>query len=84
MLEQILADLYASEINASLSWFWDAGFHDEMNGYLAEAQVSMLHQAAEWLRDNAVRLYPDSDFAKKYSAGVGILRAARRGLNPGP
>jgi hypothetical protein len=26
-IEAILNDLYASEINASISWIWDGGFH---------------------------------------------------------
>jgi len=73
MIEQILRDLYASEINASLSWFWDGGFDvalgDEMNGYGAQDTVSTLDEAAEWLRSNAVQLYPDSEFAKKHRRG---------------
>jgi hypothetical protein len=26
-LEEILGSLYASEINASISWIWDGGFY---------------------------------------------------------
>jgi hypothetical protein len=36
-MEEILGDLYASEINASISWLWDGGIDvklgDPMNGY---------------------------------------------------
>ena len=59
-----LPDLYASEINASisLSWFWDAGIDvalgDELNGIVAGGQVATLAQAAEWLRASAVRALP--------------------------
>ena len=70
MLENILDDLYASDISASISWFWaggiDVALGDESDGIDAEAQVATLADAAEWLRANAVHLYPNSQFAKKH------------------
>jgi hypothetical protein len=72
-IEEILAALYKSEINVSISWFWDGGIDvklgDPLNGYGAEDQVLTLNEAADWLRENAVRLYPDSDFARRYARG---------------
>jgi hypothetical protein len=69
-LEPILSDLYASEINASISWLWDGGIDvqlgDELNGYKAEGKVSTFAEATAWLRDEACKHYPDSGFARKY------------------
>jgi hypothetical protein len=69
-LEEILADLYASEINASISWLWDGGIDvklgDPLNGYVAEERVGTFAAAAEWLRGQACTYYPDSEFARKY------------------
>ena len=72
-LEPILADLYNSEINASISWLWDGGIDvslgDDLNGFVTGDQVATLAQAAEWLRASAVEHYPDSEFAKKHARG---------------
>jgi hypothetical protein len=69
-IEAILNDLYASQINASISWLWDGGIDvklgDALNGYRAEGKVGTFGAAAEWLRDQACAIYPDSDFARKY------------------
>jgi predicted RNA-binding Zn ribbon-like protein len=66
-LQVILTDLYASEINASISWLWSGGIDvklgDPVNGYDAEDRVSTFAEAAEWLRDQALANYPDSEFA---------------------
>ena len=49
-LEEILQDLYDSEINAVISWLWDGGIDvglgDEMNGYVADGQVRTIAEAA--------------------------------------
>ena len=67
----VLSDLYASEINASVSWFWDGGFDvalgDAMNGWRAKASFDSYIEALEWLRDRACEAYPESEFAKKYA-----------------
>ncbi len=39
---------------------------DPLNGHDAEAVVASPEEATEWLRATAVRLYPDSEFAKLY------------------
>ena len=73
-VEAILDDLYASEINASISWLWDGGIDvklgDELGGFKAEANVRTMREAAVWLRDEACRQYPDSTFAAKYCGFV--------------
>ncbi len=72
-LEQIIADLYDSEINASISWLGDGGIDvsigDDLNGFVTGDQDSTLAEAAEWLRATAVEHYPDSEFAEKYARG---------------
>jgi hypothetical protein len=72
-LERIIADLYESEINASLSWFWDGGIDvsigDDLNGLIARDQLKTLAEVAEWLRANAVEHYPDSQFAENHARG---------------
>ena len=72
-LEQVLTDLYDSAINVDISWMWDGGIDvklgDAMTGYEAEGTVYSASEIAEWLRENAVRCYPDSEFARKYSKG---------------
>ena len=46
MLEHELELIYDSEINVRISWLWDGGIDvrlgDEMNGYLAEENVSSM------------------------------------------
>lgn len=73
MLEQILTDLYDSEINARLHWFWDGGIWVEISDpdeHGAQANVRTFAEAAVWLRDKAIECYPESKFAKKYTAGA--------------
>ena len=70
-LASFVADLHASEINGEIGWFydnvWRAKIGDPWNGYLAENDgLPSLGQAARWLCDQALELYPDSEFAKEY------------------
>jgi hypothetical protein len=71
-IEAILNDLYASEINASISWVWDGGFYAVLgNPKIAEASsLPTIRDAVLWLRDAACRHLPDSDFAQKYCGFV--------------
>jgi hypothetical protein len=69
----ILRDLYESEINYSVSCLWDGGYDvrlgDDLNGW--DAEVTGLHSwrdIADWLKDSAIKLYPDSTFAKIYAS----------------
>jgi hypothetical protein len=70
-LEEILGSLYASEINASISWLWDGGIDvklgEALNGYRAEGKVGTFGAAAEWLREQALIHYSHSEFARKYA-----------------
>lgn len=66
----ILSDLYDSEINFSISTFWDAGFDiklgDAMNGFRAEGTRRTFSEAVEALREWAIEHYPNSQFTAKY------------------
>lgn len=68
MLETLQA-LYDSEINFHLSTFWDGGFTaklgDDMNSYAWEGEFDTVQDAVAGLSAAALRLYPDSVFAKK-------------------
>lgn len=69
-LTAVLSGLYASEINCGLSSFWDAGWEawigDEMNGRKVETtDLSSLDDVARWLHEQALALYPGSDYAKR-------------------
>ncbi|XUM19807.1 hypothetical protein ACRAVF_19265 [Bradyrhizobium oligotrophicum S58] len=59
--------LYDSEINFTISTFWDGGFDvklgDTMNGFKAETTVSTYSEALSWLHDAAMSNYPDSLYA---------------------
>lgn len=69
-LGTIMAALHDSEINGEVSWFfdrvWQVRLGDPQNGYDAGAVVASIEEVEEWLRANAVRLYPDSEFARLY------------------
>ena len=66
----ILQDLYDSEINFSITTFWDSGFQvklgDELNGFVASGCAMEFSNVVEWLLVRAVEKYPDSTFAKTY------------------
>lgn len=66
--------LYDSEINFSISCFWDGGFTakigDDMNGFEAEKTVKTCDEALAWLDVQARLEYPDSLYATgKYPPG---------------
>jgi hypothetical protein len=79
-LEEILISLYASAINISISWIWggdiDAKLGNPMNRYKAEGNVATVTEIADWLRDQAVRHHPSSEFARQFAA-----RRSRSQLN---
>jgi hypothetical protein len=68
-LTQVLQALYRSEINVTISCFWDGGWEvqlgDQLNGFVAETWFdnAKLDDAAAWLADNAKRHFPKSEFA---------------------
>lgn len=67
-MENLLQELYKSEINFRISTFWDEGFKveigDEMNEFVAEFSSHDLSECMNWLQNKAVEIYPDSKFAK--------------------
>ena len=69
-LGTIIAALHDSEINGEMSWFYDGVWRvklgDPANGYDAGTVVASPQEATEWLRANAVRRYPASEFAKRF------------------
>ena len=69
-LGTIIAALHHREINGAVSWLYDGVWRvtlgDEANGIEASAVVVGPKEAAEWLRANAVRRFPHSDFAKRF------------------
>jgi hypothetical protein len=70
----VIQDLYHSEINVSVTSFWDAGFDvklgDKLNGFVAEANFKYWGQVEPWLRDKAIEHFPDSLFAQMYRDGL--------------
>jgi hypothetical protein len=56
----------------SISWVWDGDIDvklgDPLNGYKAEGKVGTVTEVADWLRDQAVRHYPSSEFARQFAA----------------
>jgi hypothetical protein len=71
-LELLLSALHDGEINGAVSWFYDGVWRvtlgDSHNGTDAEAVAGSIGEAVERLRSTAVRLYPDSTFARKICA----------------
>jgi len=62
-----LQEIYDSEINYSISTFWDGGFNikigDETNGFEEEMDFYLIQDAVQWLSERVVILYPDSNYA---------------------
>jgi hypothetical protein len=73
-LGDIIEALHDSEINGSVSWMfdgeWSVTLEDDLNGIEAEATVNSARQAAEWLRANAVKRYPDSAFTRRFPRSI--------------
>lgn len=74
MTNSICQRLYDSEINFTISCFWDDGFvvmlGDSMNDYVAQTSVRTWEQAEQWLRSAAMLHFPDSQFAKDERSNV--------------
>lgn len=79
---KILQELHDSEINAAIETFydgcWTVRLGDRLNGFDAEATVGGMTEAERWLRENAVRLYPESAFARR---ATGLPPQQPRGLD---
>src|SRR3954468_5635643 len=69
----VLKDIYDSEINFEISTFWHGitvRLGDEINGIKAETSVAEWQEAEAWLKDQAIRHFPDSRFAMMYRDGL--------------
>lgn len=68
----IIPDLYASEINARIEWFWDGGYDvaigDDMNGWRENGHIIGWVEALLWLEAAACRHFPESEFATARAA----------------
>lgn len=70
MDSEILQRLYRSEINWRMSTFWDGGVDvwlgDELNGYQEKAcfEIAEINKIPQWLHEQAMKFYPDSEYAK--------------------
>jgi len=64
----ILDDLYNSEINFKIATDWDAGWTvalgSDYSGSVAQANVRTFDEACKWLRAEAIKWFPASDFAR--------------------
>ena len=67
----ILQALYDFEINCELRWIWDGGIdwklflpHEE----IVSGNARTIKEVIQQLAQAAIKHYPDSDFAKHYSA----------------
>lgn len=74
----IMQDLYDSEINVTISVFWDGGFNvrlgDSVNGFKAEGVVLRWGEVEPWLKAAALEHFPESDFARVYRDGLPTYR----------
>ena len=65
-LGSIIDALYESEINCSVSTFWDGGITvqlgDEMNGFVAHNECLTAHEAAVFLDSAAREHFPASAY----------------------
>ena len=70
----ILELLYASEINATVSTFYDNGFTaklgDPLNGWRAEETFDTWDEVEQWLGAVALIHYPNSAFAPAVAAAA--------------
>jgi hypothetical protein len=80
-LERVLRQLHDSEISAGVQTLYDAGMRvwigDDLNGIQSETTINRTAAArlkwpegwvtaASWLHEAALRLYPDSKYAKEH------------------
>ena len=68
-VDEAIQLLYASEINAEVNWFWDAGFTvrvgDRLNGFKTAVVGVPFEHLADTLVCEAIKYYPNSDLAKR-------------------
>ena len=80
-----LQEIYDSEINIEIGWFWDGGIEvrlgDKMSGYLAEENLTSTAEIILWLQEAIARFFPTSTYASTLDAEV-RERAERRIFHP--
>lgn len=68
-MTELFKRLHASEINFSISTFWDSlltfKLGDEMNGFKDEFNTDDFEKGLNWLENQAKIVYPNSAFAKE-------------------
>jgi hypothetical protein len=75
-IENILASLYANEINVSLSWARPRGFSATLgNPPLAEEWLQTSGEAVRRLKEQAVRHFPAAEFARERNKVHGDFEA---------
>ena len=76
-----LQQIYNSEINFSISCFWDGGFTvqlgDKQNGFKAGAVKETIEQAVEWLVNEVMERYPGSLYS---AVRVSLINKIREGF----
>jgi hypothetical protein len=69
-----LQRIYDSEINVSISWFWDGGIDvrlgDAINGFPADENVPSIKDILPWLQEAIAHFYPDSTYARSLEPHV--------------
>ena len=80
-----LQKIYDSEINVSISWFWDGGITlrlgDEMSGYVAEETVGAVAAIIPWFQEAIAHYYPTSKYTRSLDLQL-LERAAKRLFRP--
>jgi hypothetical protein len=75
---RIIRDLYASEINTRIEWFYDGGFSVSLGDMLSEWRATnnlrTFAEAVDWVRAQAIKRYPKSAFRMKYRPPAGATR----------
>lgn len=63
-----LQKIYDSEINISITTFWDAGYElqlgDIANGFCAKGSVETAAEIIPWFQKAILEHYPNSEYAK--------------------
>jgi hypothetical protein len=81
-LTAVVTKVYESEINCSISSFWDNGFlvrlGDDMNGFLAEAEVRTPGEAAAFLDKAAREHFPESAYTLGHEQHEQEMRQRRK------
>jgi len=69
-IDIILQKLYESEIDCAVESEWDNGWNVRLgkNPVAADTNVRTLYDAAIWLHEQALKHFPDSDYAKAASS----------------